>query len=95
MDELVEVIGLLRSNEERARFLTAFLSRKERQHFGKRWEVFAGLLSGRTQRDVQAETGAGMATVSRASSQLQDDAAILHLVYDRLVAQDEQRMNMR
>lgn len=68
---LTDALVTLRNHEESESFLTAFLSDHELAMMVNRWHVLALLATRQlSQRQISAETGVGIGTVSRANRAL-------------------------
>lgn len=64
-DELFRAILSLESNEECYRFFEDLMTIKELQSIAQRWEVARLLREGKTYHEIEAETKASAATISR------------------------------
>jgi len=64
-DELFRAILRLESTEECYRFFEDLMTVKEIQSIAQRWEVARMLKEGRTYHEIEAETKASAATISR------------------------------
>ncbi|NCB41292.1 MAG: TrpR-like protein YerC/YecD [Clostridia bacterium] len=64
-DELFRAILTLESNEDCYRFFEDLMTIKELQSIAQRWEVARMLREGKTYHEIEAETKASAATISR------------------------------
>lgn len=70
-DELFEAILSLETEEDCYRFFEDLLTIKELQSMAQRWQVAQMLKEKTTYSDIEAETGASAATISRVNKCLQ------------------------
>lgn len=64
-DELFRAILALENNEDCYRFFEDLMTIKELQSIAQRWEVARLLRDGKTYHEIEAETKASAATISR------------------------------
>ena len=70
-DDLFEAILALQDEEECYRFFEDIMTIKELQSIAQRWEVARMLADGKTYGEIEAETKASAATISRVNKCLQ------------------------
>ena len=68
--ELLRVLARLDRVEDVARLLSDLLTPAEIEALGERWQIVQRLTAGQSQREVAAELGVSITTVSRGSRQL-------------------------
>jgi Trp operon repressor len=68
--ELLRVLARLDRVEDVARLLSDLLTPAEIEALGERWQIVQRLAGGQSQREVAAELGVSITTVSRGSRQL-------------------------
>ena len=83
-DELFEAILALESEEECYRFFEDLMTIKELQSISQRWQVAQMLDEKKTYGDIETETGASAATISRVNKCLQYGAAGYTTILKRL-----------
>jgi len=81
---LFKAILLLKTEEEVANFCRDLMTEPEIEEFASRWEVAQKLAKGLSQRNVSAETGVSIATVTRVNQWLKRGMNGYKLVIDRL-----------
>ncbi|MBX3101391.1 MAG: transcriptional regulator [Bacteroidetes bacterium] len=67
-----------------ARFLEITFTEKELAQVGERWRIFAGLRQGLSQREVAAQTGCGIATVTRGARAYRLHTDFINRILDTL-----------
>jgi len=68
--ELVRALARLDRPEEIGLLMSDLLTPGEIEALSERWQIVRGLLAGQSQREVAAELGVSITTVSRGSRQL-------------------------
>ena len=68
--ELLRVLARLDRVDDVARLLSDLLTPAEIEALGERWQIVQRLAAGQSQREVAAELGVSITTVSRGSRQL-------------------------
>lgn len=76
-DYLLELLSATTDKQQLSEIVAALMTEKEQQELGNRLQIFALLHQGVTQREISAQLGVGIATVSRGAKvwqQQQTDA---------------------
>jgi TrpR-related protein YerC/YecD len=82
--DLLEILARLDSVEEIGRLLSDLLTPAEIEALNERWDILRLLSQGKSQRDVSAELGVSITTVSRGSRQLKYGTGGFQHAFDAL-----------
>ncbi len=93
VDELFRAVLSLKTEEECYRFFEDLCTFKEIQSLAQRLQVARMLKDEKTYGEIEAETGASTATISRINKFLQYGSQGYNLILDRLTEQEEQETN--
>jgi TrpR-related protein YerC/YecD len=85
--DVARAILVLRDEEEALRFLRDLCTVTELREFGERWHVARLLDQGMSYAQIQRETGASSATISRVGQWLRYGRGGYRLVIDRLAGE--------
>jgi len=86
-EELYKALLQLKTIEEAALFCRDLMTEPEINEFASRWQVARELDSGKPQRQISAETGVSIATVTRVNQWLKRGMNGYRLIIDRLNTQ--------
>jgi TrpR-related protein YerC/YecD len=84
MDDLFEVILALETEEDCYRFFEDLMTVKEMQSIAQRWQVVKKLDENKTYVEIEEETGASTATISRIAKCLSYGAGGYRQMIDKL-----------
>ena len=94
-DELFEAILMLKDVEECYRFFTDICTAREIQSIAQRLHVARLLKIRKTYSEIEKDTGASTATISRVNRSLQNGAQGYELVLDNLIAKNLEEKRKR
>jgi TrpR-related protein YerC/YecD len=82
--ELFEAVTLLRNTKEAEDFLTDLLTPEEIEMFAVRWQNMRLSVEGLSRREIQAKTGASLATISRCKRVVTHGTGMIRTLVERL-----------
>lgn len=82
--ELLATLAQMHSSEEIGRLLNDLLTPREIEVLAERWDILRLLSQGHSQRDVSAELGVSITTVSRGSRQLKYGTGAFQRAFEAL-----------
>lgn len=92
---LFSLIASLRTDTEAADLLGALLTPDELHTLSERWQIITHLLSGETQREVQAKLGVGIATVTRGAREIKYGNGAVQKFAKKLAAKHRRHAHSR
>ena len=84
IEELCEVLTLLRDPEEARDFLSDLLTPEEIERFTVRWQNMRLLVEGLSRKEIQAKTGASLTTISRSKRVVTRGTGVIRTLVERL-----------
>ena len=91
LSDLFDAILMLKTREECEKFFNDVCTRKELRSISQRLEVAKLLTIRKTYNEIEKDTGASTATISRVNRSLQEGSQGYALVLDELIQQDLRR----